>query len=257
MRYKRKSRNQFRSPYSGLTRAEEKERREYVDWYLVTRGFKSGGEGLHNNMIGERKLKDCDVQIRIDVVVSGANPKVSIVAYYFIEGKYPRPMFSVNEVSLASEATNWKELLDKRVQKVTERARRHVKEELCPHCNAVMIQKEIRNGGDLHGQKFMGCSKYPECRGMKAPWKQTAAADDGKPVEEVNCPDCGSPLAIRYAKVGKHKGNRFYGCSAYPRCKRIVEKDEFVALRLMSKEQQKKPGERLYQDYDTIEIDRI
>lgn len=255
MRYKRKSRTQFRSPYSGLTRAEEKERREYVNWYLVTRGFQK--EGYHGDGFGERKLKDCPVQIQIRTVIRSANPKVSIEVYYLVEDKFPRPIFGVNEVSLASDATNWKELLDKRVQAVTKRARQHLKEELCPHCNAVMIQKEIRNGGDLHGQKFMGCVNFPKCRGMKAPWKQTAAADDGKQVEEVNCPDCGSPLAIRYAKVGKHKGNRFYGCSAYPRCKRIVEKGEFVALRLMSKDQQRKLEKRPYQDYNAIKIDPV
>jgi ssDNA-binding Zn-finger/Zn-ribbon topoisomerase 1 len=221
----------------------------------VTRGFKT--EGYHGDGFGERKLKDCDVQIDIRAEIRSASPKVSIQAYYLVEGKYPRPLFGVNEISLAPEAANWKELLDKRVQAVTKQARRHLKEELCPHCNAVMISKQIKSSGELQGQRFLGCCRFPECRGMKAPWKQTAAADDGKPVEEVNCPDCGNPIAIRYAKVGKHKGKRFYGCSAYPRCKRIVEKDEFVALRLMSKEQQRKPEKRPYQDYNAIKIDPV
>jgi ssDNA-binding Zn-finger/Zn-ribbon topoisomerase 1 len=198
---------------------------------LTTRGF---------NQYGKRTLKDCDVEIHVYPEIRSATPKVSIQAYYLVEGKYPRPMFGVNEISLVREVENWKELLDQRALKVVERARRHVKEELCPHCGAVMLSKQIKHG-ELQGQRFLGCSQFPKCRGMKAPWKQTAAADDGKRVEEVHCPDCGSPLAIRYAKVGKHKGNRFYGCSAYPRCKRIVEADEFVALRLLSKDQQRKP----------------
>jgi ssDNA-binding Zn-finger/Zn-ribbon topoisomerase 1 len=251
VRYKRKSRTQFRSPYSGLTRDEEKERREYVNWFLATRGFKGSDGGYYGDGFGERRLKDCDVQIRIDSSIRSASPKVSITAAYLLDGKFPRPLFGVNEVSLARDATNWKELLDKRVLKITERARRHIKEELCPHCNAVMISKQIKSG-EFEGQRFLGCCRFPECRGMKAPWKQTAASDDGKPVEEVLCPDCGSPLAIRYAKRGAHKGKRFYGCSAYPRCDRIVERDEFVALRLMSRDLQKKPGKGPYQDYDTI-----
>lgn len=33
------------------------------------------------------------------------------------------------------------------------------------------------------------------------------------------CPKCKSNLVLRVAKQGKNKGNKFYGCSSYPRCK--------------------------------------
>jgi len=33
------------------------------------------------------------------------------------------------------------------------------------------------------------------------------------------CPLCGSPMVERVAKRGKNAGNRFYGCSKYPKCK--------------------------------------
>jgi predicted RNA-binding Zn-ribbon protein involved in translation (DUF1610 family) len=33
------------------------------------------------------------------------------------------------------------------------------------------------------------------------------------------CPKCGSALVLRIAKKGINKGNKFYGCSNYPKCK--------------------------------------
>ena len=33
------------------------------------------------------------------------------------------------------------------------------------------------------------------------------------------CPKCGSPLSLRTAKAGANAGSKFYGCSAYPKCR--------------------------------------
>lgn len=38
-----------------------------------------------------------------------------------------------------------------------------------------------------------------------------------------SCPKCGSEMVIREAKRGKNKGSKFYGCSAFPKC-RAMEK---------------------------------
>ena len=35
------------------------------------------------------------------------------------------------------------------------------------------------------------------------------------------CPKCGSPMVIRVAKRGAHKGESFYGCKRYPMCRGI------------------------------------
>ncbi|HEX9667023.1 MAG TPA: topoisomerase DNA-binding C4 zinc finger domain-containing protein [Thermodesulfobacteriota bacterium] len=35
------------------------------------------------------------------------------------------------------------------------------------------------------------------------------------------CPECGGCLVIRVAKTGKHAGNKFWGCSNFPKCKVI------------------------------------
>ena len=36
------------------------------------------------------------------------------------------------------------------------------------------------------------------------------------------CPKCGAPMVLRTAKRGDYAGRRFYGCSAYPKCRGIV-----------------------------------
>lgn len=39
---------------------------------------------------------------------------------------------------------------------------------------------------------------------------------------EVCCPLCGSKMVLRVAKKGKRAGQKFYGCSNYPKCRGIV-----------------------------------
>lgn len=36
------------------------------------------------------------------------------------------------------------------------------------------------------------------------------------------CPKCGIPMVLRKAKSGDNKGQEFYGCSNYPKCKEII-----------------------------------
>jgi ssDNA-binding Zn-finger/Zn-ribbon topoisomerase 1 len=46
------------------------------------------------------------------------------------------------------------------------------------------------------------------------------------PIEEMpilKCPKCNGELILRTAKRGENKGNSFYGCSNYPKCKYIQE----------------------------------
>ncbi len=37
------------------------------------------------------------------------------------------------------------------------------------------------------------------------------------------CPKCGALMALRTAKSGKNAGTQFWGCSAYPKCRGVVE----------------------------------
>lgn len=52
------------------------------------------------------------------------------------------------------------------------------------------------------------------------------------------CPSCGSEMVIRTAKQGPFKGKQFYGCSSFPRCRKIVNIDQeiFQGELLKSKE---------------------
>ncbi|MGQ9554519.1 MAG: type I DNA topoisomerase [Anaerolineae bacterium] len=69
----------------------------------------------------------------------------------------------------------------------------------CDRCGAPMIIKYGRFG------KFIGCSKYPECKNTK-PFLNKIG---------VKCPDCGGELVQRRSR----KGRSFYGCERYPDCR--------------------------------------
>lgn len=40
------------------------------------------------------------------------------------------------------------------------------------------------------------------------------------------CPRCGNPMVLRTAKRGDNRGNQFWGCSGYPKCRFIVNLTE-------------------------------
>jgi restriction system protein len=40
---------------------------------------------------------------------------------------------------------------------------------------------------------------------------------------EMNCPKCGSEMVLRTAKKGSYAGQRFWGCSDFPRCRSIIK----------------------------------
>ena len=55
--------------------------------------------------------------------------------------------------------------------------------------------------------------------------KETAEKTVETPIQEINdeliCPKCGSKLILRTAKKGNNAGNKFYGCSSFPKCRYI------------------------------------
>lgn len=60
--------------------------------------------------------------------------------------------------------------------------------------------------------------------------KPTAAATDSSPVPPAPpaapaCPKCGAEMVLRTARRGGRAGKQFYGCSAYPKCRGIVNLD--------------------------------
>jgi DNA topoisomerase I len=89
-------------------------------------------------------------------------------------------------------------------------------EELCEKCNSKMLVKTGRYG------KFLACSAYPECRNIKGMDKEKKEdSDEVKELKEKHkdekCDKCNSEMIVRIGKFGP-----FLGCSAYPKCKNIV-----------------------------------
>ena len=37
-----------------------------------------------------------------------------------------------------------------------------------------------------------------------------------------SCPKCGSEMALRQAKKGKYVGNKFWGCTNFPKCRKVI-----------------------------------
>ena len=68
---------------------------------------------------------------------------------------------------------------------------------LCHECGAHMLKRHGRSGD------FLGCSRFPKCRG-------TRSMPTG-----VMCPKDGGEIAERRSKK---RGKAFYGCSNYPNC---------------------------------------
>jgi len=49
------------------------------------------------------------------------------------------------------------------------------------------------------------------------------SAPSASPDPIPRCPQCGAPMALRTAKTGPHADRQFWGCTAYPDCKGVVQ----------------------------------
>lgn len=47
-------------------------------------------------------------------------------------------------------------------------------------------------------------------------------ANERQAVSVPLCPKCGIPMVLRTASQGEHKGQHFYGCQNYPRCREVM-----------------------------------
>lgn len=60
-----------------------------------------------------------------------------------------------------------------------------------------------------------------------SPCENTATPNDSIDQKcELRCPKCGAPLILRTAKKGSHEGEKFYGCSRFPKCRYIQKIEE-------------------------------
>lgn len=76
----------------------------------------------------------------------------------------------------------------------------NLSDEKCELCEAPMQVKHGRYG------TFLGCTKYPDCKGIKGIEKNTG----------VKCPECGQGDIVE--KKSK-RGKIFFACNQYPKCK--------------------------------------
>lgn len=67
-----------------------------------------------------------------------------------------------------------------------------------------------------------GSSKVREQKAQVEVQQESKEEEETSKVEKL-CPRCGQPLVLREAKKGAHVGEKFYGCSSYPKC-RYIEK---------------------------------
>lgn len=79
-------------------------------------------------------------------------------------------------------------------------------DQLCPKCQSKMTLRHGRYG------PFLGCSKYPECKGIvNIPKKGEALPEDMPHCPAIGCPGKITAKRSRFGKV-------FYSCSTYPEC---------------------------------------
>jgi ssDNA-binding Zn-finger/Zn-ribbon topoisomerase 1 len=224
-----------------LNYQERAARLQEVGGYLVGQGFlDTDPESKYLSTKTWKKKLPCGLWVIVLNQAYKPEPKVKISVYF--------PHASGNfEWKAAMEATyfgvqnpDWAARLQARLAELEKQAI-EVEKIKCPYCQGYMAIRQVKKEGDHKGKTFWGCLKYPECNGIRAEWKQPSAEDDGKRLRDIKCPDCGSKMAIRYAKKGPFTGNKFYGCTAYPNCKRIVGEEEAAALRLMAEPEQDNP----------------
>ena len=84
--------------------------------------------------------------------------------------------------------------------------------EKCPKCGKKLKLRMGKNG------LFIACSGYPACTfTVHIPDPDEDAIDKAE-IESTACEECGSPMKLRQSRAGK----AFLGCTAYPRCRNIV-----------------------------------
>ena len=81
--------------------------------------------------------------------------------------------------------------------------------EACPECGRPLL---IRNG---RFGEFIACSGFPKCRYIRSKEEKEVPVSTG-----IKCPHCEKGYIVeRVSKRGRSKGQKFYACDQYPKCK--------------------------------------
>jgi len=89
-------------------------------------------------------------------------------------------------------------------------------EERCPLCGSTLVVRYSVNGA------FLGCSSYPECKGLIPMPGEQSEEGNTDPAEVIPCPECGSNMIKKKSRFGKE----FLACSRYPECKTTLSLDK-------------------------------
>ena len=84
--------------------------------------------------------------------------------------------------------------------------------EKCPRCGKKLKLRMGKNG------LFIACSGYPNCTFTQNIPDPDEDVVDATELESTACEECGSPMKLRTSGAG----SSFLGCTAYPRCRNIV-----------------------------------
>ena len=125
---------------------------------------------------------------------------------------------------------------------------------ICPVCQKAHIVKRVASRGKSKGKEFYACNNYPKCKTIFNDLPTNTLCPNCGSImlsgenglycsnhceenhtvndQEVICPVCQKGHLIkRIATKGKNKGNIFYGCSNFPKCKQIISEEEYNKLR--------------------------
>jgi len=130
-----------------------------------------------------------NVEDKLDEIAKG---KVEYIP--FLDGEY-KPLMKDIQSAKKSVDKNDVVILDSSKEK-------------CSECGSPMVVRLGRYG------KFLSCSKFPECKGMKDLDSNGDSLDFEKYLKVEKCPKCGSRMLLKNSKYGK-----FWACEKYPECK--------------------------------------
>lgn len=71
-------------------------------------------------------------------------------------------------------------------------------------------------------------SLQPQARIFRKEPQTADGVRNGAVQRDLTCPRCGAPLVPKIARQGNYAGNQFYGCSNYPKCRYLINFDEFL-----------------------------
>lgn len=95
----------------------------------------------------------------------------------------------------------------------------------CPQCGVAMVKRIVKKGSNI-GKEFWGCSTYPKCKGVLDIKYAEPVEEKPADILESNvpdCPKCNKPMIERVSKKGDTKGNVFWGCVDFPKCKGTLQ----------------------------------